>query len=44
MPALTLFSMNLFTKFAFNALSGLEQVAVFAGVTRNPGKTIMRSA
>ncbi|HEY4379808.1 MAG TPA: APC family permease [Acidobacteriaceae bacterium] len=44
MPALTLFSMNLFTKIAFNALSGLEQVAVFAGETRNPGRAIMRSA
>jgi len=44
MPALTLFSINLFTKIAFNALSGLEQVAVFAGETRNPGRAIMRSA
>jgi amino acid transporter len=37
-------SMNLFTKIAFNGLSGLEQVAVFAGETRNPGRAIMRSA
>jgi amino acid transporter len=44
MPALTLLSVNLFTKIAFNALSGLEQVAVFAGEIRNAGKTIMRSA
>jgi amino acid transporter len=44
MPILTLFSMNLFSKIAFNALSGLEQVAVFAGETRNAAKTIMRSA
>ncbi len=44
MPALTLFSVNLFTKIAFNATSGLEQVAVFAGETRNPGRAIMRSA
>ena len=36
--------MNLFSKIAFNALSGLEQVAVFAGETRNPGRAIMRSA
>src|ERR1019366_6971398 len=43
-PALTLFSVNIFTKIAFNALSGLEQVAVFAGETRDAGKTIMRSA
>ena len=44
MPALTLFSVNIFTKIAFNALTGLEQVAVFAGETRDPGRTIMRSA
>jgi len=44
MPALTLFSVNLFTKIAFNSLSGLEQAAVFAGETRNPGRAIMRSA
>jgi amino acid transporter len=43
-PALTLFSVNIFTKIAFNALSGLEQVAVFAGETRDAGRTIMRSA
>ena len=43
-PTLTLFSLNLFSKIAFNALSGLEQVAVFAGETRNPGRAIMRSA
>jgi amino acid transporter len=44
MPVLTLMSLNLFSKIAFNALSGLEQVAVFAGETRNAAKTIMRSA
>ena len=44
MPTLTLMSMNLFSKIAFNALSGLEQVAIFAGETRNPGRAIMRSA
>jgi amino acid transporter len=44
MPVLTLMTMNLFTKIAFNGLSGLEQVAVFAGETRNPGRAIMRSA
>jgi amino acid transporter len=43
-PVLTLMTMNLFTKIAFNGLSGLEQVAVFAGETRNPGRAIMRSA
>jgi len=43
-PVLTLFSMNLFTKIAFNAMTGLEMVAVFAGETRNAGRTIMLSA
>ncbi len=44
MPALTLFSINIFTKVAFNSLSGLEQAAVFAGETRDAGRAIMRSA
>ncbi len=44
MPALTLISINIFTKIAFNALTGLEQVAVFAGETRDAGRTILRSA
>jgi len=35
---------NLFSKIAFNGLSGLEQVAVFAGETRDAGRTILRSA
>jgi amino acid transporter len=39
-----LFSVNIFTKIAFGALTGLEQVAVFAGETRDAGRTIMRSA
>jgi amino acid transporter len=43
-PALTLLSLNLFGKLTFNALTGLEQVAVFAGETRNAGRTILRSA
>jgi len=43
-PVFTLMTINLFTKIAFNGLSGLEQVAVFAGETRNAGRAIMRSA
>jgi len=39
-----LFTINLFTKVVFNSLSGLEQVAVFAGETRNAARTILRSA
>ena len=30
-PALTFISLNLFSKLTFNGLTGLEQVAVFAG-------------
>ncbi len=46
-PTMTLgwlLMINLFTKMTFNALSGLEQVAVFAGETRDAAKTILRSA
>jgi amino acid transporter len=43
-PALTMLSINLFSKLAFNGLTGLEQVAVFAGEIRSPGRTILRSA
>lgn len=43
-PTLTLLSVNLFSKLAFNGLTGLEQVAVFAGETRNAARAILRSA
>ena len=43
-PTVTVLSLNLFSKLAFNGLTGLEQVAVFAGETRNPERTILRSA
>jgi amino acid transporter len=43
-PAITLLSINLFSKICNSALSGLEQLAVFAGETRNPGSAILRSA
>lgn len=43
-PTVTLVSANLFSKLAFNGLTGLEQVAVFAGETRNAERTILRSA
>jgi amino acid transporter len=42
-PMLTLVSLNLFSKIAFNGLTGLEQVAVFAGETRNAARVILRS-
>ena len=44
LPTVTLLSLNLFSKLSFNALTGLEQVAVFAGETRDAAKTILRSA
>jgi amino acid transporter len=44
LPAFTLLSLNLFSKLTFNALTGLEQAAVFAGETRDPARTILRSA
>ena len=43
-PVLTLLSLNLFSKIAFNGYTALEQVAVFAGETRNPARSILRSA
>jgi amino acid transporter len=44
LPTVTLLTINLFSKLSFNALTGLEQVAVFAGEIRNAAKTILRSA
>jgi amino acid transporter len=43
LPAMSLLTLNLFTKIAFNGFTGIEQVAVFAGETRNPSRTILRS-
>jgi amino acid transporter len=43
-PLITLLSVNLISKIAFNGLTGLEQVAVFAGETRDAARTILRSA
>jgi amino acid transporter len=40
----TILSVNLFSKMAFNALTGLEQIAVFAGEIRDPARSILRSA
>ena len=42
-PALTLASVNLFSKVSFNALSGFEQVAIFAGECKTPERNIARS-
>jgi amino acid transporter len=43
-PVVTAMSLNLFSKITFNSLTGLEQVAVFAGETRNAGPAILGSA
>jgi amino acid transporter len=43
MPALTLFSLNVFGKMAMGALSGFEYVAVLAGETKDAARTIMKS-
>ncbi len=41
---LSVLSLNLFSKMAFNALTGLEQIAVFAGETKDAARAILRSA
>jgi len=43
MPPLTVFSLSVFTKMMFGALSGFEYVAIFAGECRNPGRNLTRS-
>jgi|HubBroStandDraft_1064217.scaffolds.fasta_scaffold06458_3 amino acid transporter len=43
-PAVTLLTLNLFSKLSFYGLSGIEQAAVFAGETRDPARSIMRAA
>lgn len=44
MPMMTLLSLNLFSKMALNGLTGLEQIAVFAGEIRNASTAIWKSA
>src|ERR1017187_9952656 len=43
LPAVSLITVNLFSKIAFNALSGFEQVAIFAGECHTPERNIARS-
>jgi glutamate:GABA antiporter len=43
LPPMTLFSLSVFSKMTFGALSGFETVAIFAGESRNPGRNIARS-
>jgi amino acid transporter len=42
-PALTLFTFSVFSKMTFGALSGFEQVAIFAGESHSPGRNLARS-
>jgi amino acid transporter len=43
LPAFTLFSLSIFSKMTFGALSGFEMVAIFAGESRSPGRNLARS-
>jgi amino acid transporter len=43
LPAFTLFSLSVFSKMTFGALSGFEIVAIFAGESRSPGRNLARS-
>jgi glutamate:GABA antiporter len=43
LPAFTLFSLSIFSKMTFGALSGFEIVAIFAGESRSPGRNLARS-
>jgi amino acid transporter len=43
MPPMTLFSLSVFSKMTFGALSGFETIAIFAGESRNPARNIARS-
>jgi amino acid transporter len=42
-PPLTVFTLSVFSKMTFGALSGFEYVAIFAGESRNPSRNIGRS-
>jgi amino acid transporter len=43
LPAMSLFSLSVFSKMTFGALTGFEYVAVFAGESRDPGRNLARS-
>lgn len=42
-PAMTLFTVSVFSKMTFGALTGFEMVAIFAGESRNPRRNLARS-
>jgi amino acid transporter len=43
LPAMSFFSLSVFTKMTFGALCGIEYVAIFAGESRSPGRDLTRS-
>jgi amino acid transporter len=43
LPPMTLFSLSVFSKMTFGALSGFETVAIFAGESHHPARNIARS-
>lgn len=43
MPAMTLFTLNVFSKLAMGAFSGFEYIAIMAGECRDPARTLVRS-
>lgn len=43
LPVTSVFTLSVFSKMTFGALSGFEYVAIFAGESRNPGRNIGRS-
>jgi amino acid transporter len=43
LPSISLFSLSIFSKMTFGALSGFEYVAIFAGESRNPARNLARS-
>lgn len=42
-PAMSLFTLSVFSKMTFGALTGFEMVAIFAGESRNPRRNLARS-
>ena len=43
LPPMTIFSLSVFSKMTFGALSGFETVAIFAGESHNPARNVARS-
>jgi amino acid transporter len=43
MPSISLFSLSIFSRMTFGALSGFETVAIFAGESHDPARNIARS-